>query len=407
MPPFKIFFITAALLLAGFTPAQADFGNWFVANQRLSTTLDSADKKISYRFTCQEDMNLSAAAIYCSEAKNPPAYRVSLQDDEKGLPSGTPLSSSSYVPLAQSWSTIPLESRPLMQGKVYHLVLEHDAYRGGEHSVGLIGKFNYASFLSTDFLNHLHPNDGSSDPNSNVLFWDGRQWKETNQEPVYAVYGDGSRFQGNPYDLPGTRPICGSGDPSQKSTQILQGESLHFHCGFAATSLVLRVRKQGNPKAPLNYLILKHNFHVHQTIPIYQAVALTPSQAPANFQWVTIGFGDKGKSNFSPECWFLVLQTDSGKASKNSAGCEDCYLLSDVSNSGGLANASNLTFDGGAHLSRAVLSTDGGDPYHWIDQFECDANVGAIGPACPPATSAEPQPLPTPAPLSDEGILQP
>lgn len=406
--PFKkslLFFLVFSF--TGVSAVHADFGNWFVADKRLSTTLDNSEKKISYRFTCQEDMNLSAVAVFCAEASKPPAYRISLQADESGLPSGIPLSFSSYVPLPQSWSTVPLEPVPLVKGLVYHLVLEQDVKRGGDHAVGVIGPTHYAAFLSTDVLNHLHPNDGSPDPKTNTLFSDGRQWKELNQEPVYAVYGEGSRFQGNPYDLPDVRPIYGSGGSNDKSIQVLQGESLHFHCGFAATDLVIRVRKQGNPKSPLNYLLLKNIFQIHKALQIHKAVALTPDQVSSHFQWVTIGFDDRGASNFSPECWFLALQTDSGGASKNSPGCEDCYLLSVVSNSGGLANASNLTFDGGAHLSRSVYSINGGEPFHWLDEFESDANIGAIGPTCPPPSPMEPNPLPTPLPLEKERSFQP
>jgi hypothetical protein len=146
-------------------------------------------------------------------------------------------------------------------------------------------------------------------------------------------------------------------------------------------------------------MILKNEFHIHKTYIMHTAVALTPEQAPSAFQWVTIGFDDKRVSDFSPECWFLVFQTDSGRPSKNSPGCEDCYLLSDVGNSGGLAAAADLTFDGGPHLSRAVYSTDGGNTSDWMDEFERDANVGAIGPVCPPLVQNEFPALPTPLPL--------
>jgi hypothetical protein len=399
MKPLKVLILISIIAIS--TAAHADFGNWFVANKRISTSLDSSEKKISYRFTCQENMDLIAASVYCFEAAAPPGYRISLQDNNAGQPSGIPLAFSTYIPLPQSWSTIPLQSVPMVKGKIYHLVLEHDAKRGGDHTVGLIGLSNYASFLSTDILNHLHPNNGSPDPETNVLLYDGHQWKELNQEPVYAIYGKGAQFQGNPYDHPGFRPIYGDDGSGDKSHQVLQGESLHFHCGFAATSLAIRVRKQGNPKHPLNYLILKNLFLEHKTIPIHKAVALTPSQASSDFQWVTVGFDDKGSSNFSPECWFLALQTDSGRASQDSPGCEDCYLLSNVGNSGGLADAANLTFDGGPHLSRIVYSTDGGSPFHWLDLFESDANLGAIGPSCPVPSQREFPPLPTPLPLVD------
>src|ERR1035438_7985505 len=95
-------FVLFVLLLLAVNPARGDFGNWFVANQRLSTPLDSAEKKLSFRFTCQDDMTLSAAAIYCVEASNPPAYEISLQADVKGSPSGEPLRSEEHTSELQS-----------------------------------------------------------------------------------------------------------------------------------------------------------------------------------------------------------------------------------------------------------------------------------------------------------------
>src|ERR1700679_664327 len=68
--------------------AWSDFGNWFVVNKRLSTNLDSSEKELSYRFTCQADMNITAAAVYCMDAIKPPAYIVGLQEDNNGIPSG-------------------------------------------------------------------------------------------------------------------------------------------------------------------------------------------------------------------------------------------------------------------------------------------------------------------------------
>lgn len=398
----RIFFFTLFCFLFFVPLTWADFGNWFIANKRLSTPLDSSDKKISYRFTCLEDMNLSLAAVYCLESSNSPAYLVSIQEDQNGNPSGFPLAFSSYIPRAASWSTIPLNQVALAKGKVYHLVVEQDRMRGGEHPVGIIGPANYASFLTTDVLNHKNPQDGSPDLKSNTLYYEKGQWKELNQEPVYAVYGLGSHFQGNPYDDPGVRPIYGSGDPGDKAHQVLQGQALHFHCGTNATALAVRIKKQGHPASPLQYQVLKNDFMHHRNNLVYSAAFLNPEQVSSNFQWVTIGFDPKAYADFSPECWYFVFQTDSGKASKDSPGCEDCYVISDVGNSGGLPQAANLTFDNGPHLSREVYSTDGGSVANWRDEFERDANVGILAPNCPPAHKREFNTIPTPEPLDNE-----
>jgi len=396
MNPLKPLTLLVAFLV--FSSASADFGNWFVANKRLSTTLDSPTKKISYRFTCQENMTLSAIAVYCLEALVPcPAYQLSLQEDDNGLPTGTPLSFCSYVPQDHAWATLPMDAATLLKGKVYHIVLEADMLRGGGHSVGSIGNSNQASFLSTDVLNHIHPNDGSLDLQANTLFFDGSKWKELDQEPIYALYGVGSKFQGDVYDDPGVRPIYG---------KVLQGQSLHFHCGYTGKALAFRVKKRGNPSA-LRYQILVNDYRNHSCKPLCPAVVVPAGQITSNFQWVTVGIPEDVQRLFRAECWFFVFQTDSGRAAKNEDGCEDCYQLSDLGNSGGPAKAADLTFDGGPHLSRAVSFTDASDLTRWTDEFERDANVGVLGPPCKPENHQEVEPISTPILLENEPRAEP
>lgn len=398
---FRLFLLIPALLIFLIAASvQADFGNWFIANKRLANKLDSSTAKISYRFTCQEDLTLTAASIYCVEAVHPPAYRISFEEDEQGRPSGNSLASSSYIPAALTWTTLPLDNVSLVKGKVYHLVVEQDQLRGGGHPVGVIGPSNYASFLTTDVLNHLNPQDGAVDAKTNTLYYDKGQWRELNQEPVYAIYGLGSHFQGNPYDDPGMRPIYGSGDPKDKTHQVLQGQALHFHCPFTAKSLTFRLKRQGNPTSPLTYSILQFDYHAHRADKLYSGVIVNAEKTSSAFQWITVDLPPQ--YSFFPECWFFALQTDSGKSSEESPGCQDCYILSDVGNSGGLPRADSLTFDGGPHLSREIYSTDSGSPNSWKDVFERDANVGALGPACPAHNMQTFPPFPTPVPFENE-----
>jgi len=396
---YRSFFLVISVsvfLISAF--AHAEFGNRFIANKRLSVSIDSSIQKMSFRFTCQDDITVTAASVYCAETLHAPAYLVSLQDDVNGQPSGTALASYSIVPKVQSWNTVPLNAVPLAKGRVYHLVVEPDMLRGGGHPVAVIGHNNYASFLTTDVLNHLHPNDGSPDLQSNSLFFDKGQWKELDQEPVYALFGLGAKSQGNPYDDPGIRPIYG---------KVEQGECLHFLCTCNVQNIAFRVRKKGQPTTPLTFKVLINDFYAHKAIPYYKAVAITPDQISSNFQWVTVGIPAPTSNGFRAECWFYILQSESGKSLKDSADCEDCYQLSDVGNTGGLAGAADLTFDGGPHLSRAVYSMDGSDPFHWIDEFERDANINALNSPCPAPETDEFKPIPTPIPLEDQPRLEP
>ncbi len=378
--------------------SHAEFGNRFIANKRLATPLQNSEQKLSYRFTCQADMTANAAAVFCVESIHAPAYLISLQEDKDGEPSGTPLTAYSFVPKSQTWTTIPLDPFPLVKGKVYHLVLEPDMLRGGGHPVAVIGVSNYASFLTTDTLNKIHPNDGSPDPQANSLAFKDKKWALLDQEPVYAVYGQGDQSQGNPYDDPGIKPIFG------KTTQ---GECLHFHCPCQVQSVAFRIKKQGNPTTPLKFNVLINDFYMHKAIPYYSQMVQATKEVSSHFQWVTVGIPMPTSNSFRAECWFYVLQSDSGHIADNSVGCEDCYAISDVGNSGGLAGAADLTFDGGPHLSRAVYSTNGEDPFRWIDEFERDANVTADNSPCPAPPDREYKAIPTPLPIQDEPRFTP
>src|SRR5665811_1346557 len=136
MNSLKIMALT--LLLGTSSLAYGDFGCHFVVNSRQATAIDSTQKKLSFRFTCQEDMNVIALSLYCEVAQTPPAYQISLREDEKGKPSSSFLESSSVTPKGSGWVNLPINEVPLLAGKIYHMVLEQDLNRGGDHPVGVI-----------------------------------------------------------------------------------------------------------------------------------------------------------------------------------------------------------------------------------------------------------------------------
>jgi len=397
MKPLKIILLISLIGLGSRT--YADYGCHFIVNSRLATIIDSPEKKLSFRFTCQEDMNVIALSLFCQEAQAPPAYQISIQEDENGKPSSKPLETSSVTPKGGGWVTIPIDEVPLFGGKIYHLVVEQDVMRGGQHPVGVIGPNNFASFAYTDLLNFFYPNSEKPDPKTNVLLFEKGQWKALDREPLYAIHGSGQMLQGNPYDDFGVRPIHGNGTPGDPSDDVIQGEALHPHYDLNPKGFVIRVKKQGNPDSPLNYRVYVIDHMHHKTHLAFSGEALKPGQTPGSFQWVTIGIKkDDNPEYFPPECRYVVFQTNSGKAVPGSPGCEDCYLLSDVGNSGGLSGAPDLTFDGGAHLARAVHSMDGWAT--WIDEFERDAHVIIQGLPATPLLAKPVNPIPTPLPLS-------
>lgn len=377
-------------------PGHGDFGCHFVVNKRLAYTIDSPDKKISFRVTCNEDMGVVAASVYCEKAIDPPSYLLSIREDVNGKPSTVVLGEASILPQSGTWATLPIRNVPMVAGKIYHLVLEWDSNRGGIHPVGVIGPQNKASFGFTDTPNYLQPLDEAPDPKAEVLVSeDGTSWKSLGRQPLYVLHGGGDVRQGDPYDSPLVMPIHGGGASGNEKAGLVQGEALHPHCGINAKGFAIRVRKQGTPTAPLNYRVYNNDYMRHVTTLAFTGKAFDPDQVGVEYRWVTVGL-DPSKS-FQTECTYIVFQTDSGHGSPGSPGCQDCYILSGAANTGNLSGASELTFDGGAHLSRAAFSTDGG--VHLLDEFEGDANVILLGPICPEAEKIPFNSFPHPTPL--------
>lgn len=389
------------LALFACSAAYADYGCHFFLNSRVSFPLDDGTKKISFRFTCRQDMSLIGVSFFCGQSENPPEYKVSLQDDSKGFPSDKVLESSSVTPKAGCWATVPFNNLPLLVGKVYHIVLEQDKTRGGQHPVGVIDPRHFASVSYGDHLNAFDPRDEKPDPQLNVLLMEGGKWKVLDQQPLFALFGSGSKFQGAPYDSFGELPIHGNGTPTEPSDDVLAGEVLHPHSGLIPTGFALRLRKEGHPTAPLKYRVYTINFLQHKITLAFSGLAVLPTQVKDQYQWVTVGLKKEDQpQEFPAECRYVAFQTDSGRASAQPPGCEDCYLISEVGNSGGLAEAADLSFDGGAHVSREAFSADGGAT--WQDAFERDANVVILGtPATLPGPQ-KPNPIPTPRPWFEE-----
>lgn len=384
-------------LLCFFAPflLWADFGVHSIQDSYLSVDLNDPSVQVSFRFTCGQDMDLVGASFFCGDVKGSPSLELSLHEDRNGRPNENDLGNNRIVPKTSSWNTVPLDHIPLIAGRTYHLVLRPDRMRGGHHPVSPVDTDHHASIVYGNLLNPIDPQGETTDKKLNVLVLTKDKWRTTDHQPLYALSGSGGRAQGNPYDLIGQRPVHGNGTPNDPSDDLLQSECLHPHYGMNATGIMVRVRKQGNPSAPLNYQVYVNQFQQHTTLLAFKGKAFDPGKVKKDFEWLSFPFAKEDHpQSFPPECRYIVFQTDSGRASTGSPGCEDCYVISDLGTSPGLPYGEDLTFDGGAHLSRAAFSADGGKT--WIDEFARDANVVLVGPESPIPSLAPPGPIPTP-----------
>ena len=102
----KAFFFSILFFLF-ISPCLADFGVHFLMNKRMAVVLDNPDKKISFRFTCLEDMNLLAVSFFCEQVPGRRPFDKSLgQASEQVSQTAT-----NYVEAEQSPCLVEATSR--------------------------------------------------------------------------------------------------------------------------------------------------------------------------------------------------------------------------------------------------------------------------------------------------------
>jgi hypothetical protein len=132
--------------------------------------LDDANKILSVRFTARETRIVVSIHIEFNSAVDPPTYRIGLQDDSDGKPSGIWLTSATIKPSNASppgsWVVVPVSPCELKESKVYHLLIRYES--------GTIGENNYIRHFGEDFsAMRLFPDDVTDDNYSVLWSTDG------------------------------------------------------------------------------------------------------------------------------------------------------------------------------------------------------------------------------------------
>jgi hypothetical protein len=155
-----------------------------------SITLDGSGEKLAFRFTAQSSKSVNKVHIYINSITGTsPTYRVGLQGDSSGEPSGTWLGATNQAyqdmtPSASGWITLTLnETASLTSGTVYHIVVQYQS--------GTINGSNYSSFrILYPKILYQHSNESTnnisfSDSNLARLFNSGSIWSVS---PTYGPF---------------------------------------------------------------------------------------------------------------------------------------------------------------------------------------------------------------------------
>lgn len=181
----------------------------FIGCQLLGThgypKLDDANKTISYRFLAEEAKSVVKIRQYFSAVLAPPTYRIGLQADDGGEPSGTFLGSADFTPSA-GFNVITLGTAvTLTLGSIYHVAIEYVS--------GTIGGSNYAQYVRLASNSSVMPYPRFRyDPNLNYLLSTdgGSSWTVQNADLGGCIleFSDGTYF-GNTYRNQTTTTVFG------------------------------------------------------------------------------------------------------------------------------------------------------------------------------------------------------
>ena len=361
----------------------ADFGLTQVIQNSQTLSLKQNQDAFAILFEAPENLELRSLALRFEEVKGSPSLALNIYETHKGKAGDKAIAVSSLVPSGYAWAVFHFEAANLIQGKKYYLVLQADTHRGGHHAVDSLDKNKSASFAAQSEQN--------SKPYK-ILEKKGDNWIPLNLSPVFILHADKDRLYGSSYTQSGAVSIHGNGTPEQLEDDLWQAQALHFKCGSSADYLRLRVRKRGNPQQDLNLEVFKHDYAKHKVSSLHKTVAVKTSEASQEWSWQRVKLSPAAPFPLSPVCHYFAFHSAAGRADEKE-GCQDCWQISYSQTQTGVQGAADLTFDGGAHRSRAASSTQG---KHWEDFFERDLNVVIEGVQCPENSNVNTLPLPTP-----------
>ena len=242
--------------------------NEFLISNSYGLALSSSAVRNSFRFTAQNTKQATRARVYIAGViGRSPTYKIGLQADNSGNPSGTYLAYGLLKPTSAGWWDVAFtKSTVLVAGNVYHLVLQY--------SKGTINTSNNAAEQFTGPNNYMIPYNNASDPNQALLRYSGTAWSILgNYNPVYMIGYSDSTYEGNPYSDINLRPIYTNNYPSQK--YIAQNSNIVKTLGF-----YLRRSSLAIPPDDLYYEIRNGSGTV-----LRSGVLIDKNSAPYNFIW--------------------------------------------------------------------------------------------------------------------------
>jgi len=206
--------------------------------------LDSATRMSSSRFTCDKTGTIKAIVLRLYFEGTCPNYTFSIQADDNGNPSGTPLASLTAYITSSNLYTIGLGNTVnVTKGEIYHIVVEYHSLTidsGNYMGVGYIKYLDYRNWIDNSW------NGGLAYLQS---FDSGSTWPAlTNRGPRCAIEYSDDEIRGNPIYSNSSYNTYGAIYLSQKLLMPSTGaiiSSIGFFCykiGSPADTLQYEIR---------------------------------------------------------------------------------------------------------------------------------------------------------------------
>jgi uncharacterized delta-60 repeat protein len=177
-------------VFAEFCPDYNWIGHRAGGGRPVARFLDVASQKAALRFTAPAAKTTSRVYFRANTVTASPLYRVGLQADSGGLPSGTWLASNTLVPVV-GWNSVTV-AVPLTAGSVYHLVIQYES--------GTIGPSNRISVNAGTVPRwRSMPDTEKVDPALEFQTLNAGAWNNDDSMPVFMVENADLSVFGQPY----------------------------------------------------------------------------------------------------------------------------------------------------------------------------------------------------------------
>jgi hypothetical protein len=281
---YQIFILFLGIYINAATYYGNQYGTLSANNEYLP--LSSTTHRVSMRFTAKNSKTVADVRIYvASVVGTSPVYKIGIQDNSGGIPSGTYLSFTT-AQLSSGWNIIDIPDVSITSGNVYHIVIEYNS--------GTIDANNYINIGATSPNLQLYPYDSSSDSNSRCLYDDNNNWADDtgdNYNPVYVLRFTDGTSEGNPIAKLGSFPTLIVYNLQKvgevwyiSADKFVQDISFYVKGGAAGQNLIVHLEDTANPGVDIESGTIASGYIASFTLKTYSFSTIRKLQAGKTYR---------------------------------------------------------------------------------------------------------------------------